>query len=120
MDAEAQLKAIAADLASRRSVPTVTVREFLSWFLAQRRGYSIVNRVRAALEQAGLVSDPDFESAYIDSEINFRLVDKTGSAAIPERNDVVITPDAGSLSLVVAHWGTSCRRDKGVGSDLSD
>lgn len=50
---------------------TATVRELLSWFGASRRGYWIVERIREDLQKVGLVTDPDFESAYLDSKITF-------------------------------------------------
>lgn len=51
----------------------LTVRDFLSWFSAQRRGYWIVLSIRGALKKAGLVTQPDFEAAYIDSTIAIQL-----------------------------------------------
>jgi CBS domain-containing protein len=70
---EERLKDIAAQLKDGKAVPPVTVRDFLSWFGAQRRGYWIVLRIREALADEQLQTDPDFESAYIDSSITFRL-----------------------------------------------
>jgi CBS domain-containing protein len=52
---------------------SATVRELLSWFGASRRGYWIVERIRKDLEKLGLVTDPDFESAYIGSTISLKL-----------------------------------------------
>jgi len=49
------------------------VRSFLQWFGAQRRGYWIVKGIRSALAEAGLRTEPDFESAWIDGEIVFAL-----------------------------------------------
>ncbi len=46
-----------------------TVRNFLSWFGASRRRHGVVSRVRAALEELGCVTYPDFEGEYIDSPI---------------------------------------------------
>jgi CBS domain-containing protein len=69
-----QLARIADDMAAGRIVPPVTTREFLSWFHAQRRGYWVVRSIREELEQAGLQTVPDFESAYIDAPIELRRV----------------------------------------------
>ena len=69
-----QLARIAGDMAAGRIVPPVTTREFLSWFHAQRRGYWVVRSIRQELEQAGLQTVPDFESAYIDAPIEIRRV----------------------------------------------
>lgn len=48
-----------------------TVRTFLLWFGAERRGYRIVKQIRSKLKQFGLITVPDFEYAYIDSLIEF-------------------------------------------------
>jgi predicted transcriptional regulator len=52
---------------------TATIREILSWFGAYRRGYWIVEEVRAALKKVGLITVPDFEAGYIDGEVQFKL-----------------------------------------------
>lgn len=48
------------------------VRTILSWVHAERRGYWVVASIRTALKTANLVTVPDFESAYIDSAVEFR------------------------------------------------
>lgn len=73
MSTDERLQDIAKQLHEGKSVPPLTVREFLSWFGAQRRGYWIVKAIREALANAGVQTDPDFESAYIDSPITFTL-----------------------------------------------
>jgi hypothetical protein len=90
MDVPAELRAIAIDIAAGSPAPSVTVRDLLSWFLAQRRGYGIVLRIRSALEAAGLITEPDFESAYIDSFISFRPAVVMVSAATIEGNDIIV------------------------------
>jgi len=65
------LQSIATALKAGEPSPTPTVREFLEWFGARRRGQYVVRAIRQSLEHAGLVSQPDFESAYIDARINF-------------------------------------------------
>lgn len=72
-----RLAQIAQQLRERETAPSVSVREFLSWFGAQRRGYWIVSGIREALSHSGLQTDPDFESAYIDSPITFTLASDT-------------------------------------------
>lgn len=71
MTAAERLKEIAQQLRDGRPPTPITVREFLSWFGAYRRGYWIVQGIREALKKAGLETEPDFESAYIDSSIQF-------------------------------------------------
>ena len=50
----------------------VKVRTLVGWFGASRRGYRVVDRIRAELKAAGLATEPDFASAHIDSTV--RLV----------------------------------------------
>jgi len=73
MTALEKLLDIAADLREGKPSPQLTTRRFLASFGAQRRGYWIVESIRNALSTAGLTTVPDFESAYIDADISFRL-----------------------------------------------
>jgi predicted transcriptional regulator len=66
-----ELATIRDDLSSDRPVQSVTVRTFLSWFDAQRRGYWIVEKIKQQLQEAGVRTEPDFESAWIDTPIAF-------------------------------------------------
>jgi len=72
--ADNRLEEIAGELREGREPPQVTVREFLSWFNSERRGYWIVRWIRAALNKAKLKTEPDFESAYIGSLMTFSLL----------------------------------------------
>jgi len=75
-----ELTTIRDTLADGRSVNPVTVREFLSWFDAHRRGVSIVARIREVLEEQSIVTIPDFEEPWIDGLIAFHLVGVVGAA----------------------------------------
>ena len=68
-----ELRAIAEDLKAGRPVEPVTVRTFLWWFKAQRRGFQIVREIRRQLSEAGVVTVPDFESRWVDAPISFAL-----------------------------------------------
>lgn len=69
-----RLPNIAAALKNGEPVSPVTVREFLHWFFhSQRRGRWIVPFIRGQLEEQGLRTVPDFESAYLGAEIQFEL-----------------------------------------------
>lgn len=68
-----ELSTIRDALAEGRSVNPVTVREFLSWFNAHRRGVSIVARIRDVLNELSLATLPDFEEPWIDGLIAFHL-----------------------------------------------
>jgi hypothetical protein len=93
-----QLPSITRKLTAGESAAPVTVREFLSWFSAQRRGYAIVRRIRYALKKAGLTTEPDFESAFIESEIHFRLTGETSSPK-PSSNPAISPIDRISNDL---------------------
>lgn len=84
---------IAERLRAGESIEPVTVRTFLSWFGAQRRGSFIVFWIRSTLEKAGLRTEPDFESAYLDSSISFVLVDHVTEEATSNKqsSDAAIT-----------------------------
>jgi CBS domain-containing protein len=68
-----QLSQISQNLQNQEQVPGVTVRTFLSWFGAQRRSFWNVFTIRNALKVNELETEPDFQSAYIDSYIHFRV-----------------------------------------------
>lgn len=68
-----RLLAIADDLTKGVAGPTESVRTLLSWLGAERRGTWVVKQINAALEVAGLVTQPSFESTWIDGKITFRL-----------------------------------------------
>lgn len=73
---EEHLRQIRDGLKTEDTVPSVTVREFLSWFGAHRRGYWIVDQIRQFLNEFGIATEPDFRGAYIDSLISFRAVER--------------------------------------------
>lgn len=53
-------------------IPEVSVREFLSWFGALRRRPNVISNIRKELDLAGIVTDPDFESAFINSSVKIQ------------------------------------------------
>ncbi len=105
----ADLAQIAKDVIDKKEIRRATVRTLLSWFGAQRRGSWVSQQVREGLRQAGLTTEPDFESTYIDSEVQFRPLalsevtptlgvnDNTGVKVAPEDADVDPVPRIGLL-----------------------
>jgi len=89
LTADERLARIAIDLESGKPSPTVSVREFLGWFNAQRRGSWIVWRIKSYLEDSGLVTVPNFEHTWIDARISFQLAE----ASSAESCDGVVTTD---------------------------
>jgi hypothetical protein len=66
-----KLAAIAEQLKNGVSPQGETVRAFLRWFQHERRGWRVVNSIRAALAHYRVSTKPDFEYAYIDGSISF-------------------------------------------------
>jgi CBS domain-containing protein len=76
-----RLADIARTLRDGESSPVVSVRSFLGWFFgSQRRGHWIVSYIRGLLDETSLRTEPDFESAYLDAEMRFELVDKADAS----------------------------------------
>jgi CBS domain-containing protein len=70
-----EIDRLSTRLKEGRRVHRVTVRDLLRMFKAERRGLNKVHDIRTALESLGLVTDPDFESVWIDGKIRIRLKD---------------------------------------------
>lgn len=63
-----------SELLQESQIPdSVSVRELLSWFGAQRRGFYVTQSINEAMSQLHLTATPDFESAYIDAHVRFEL-----------------------------------------------
>jgi predicted transcriptional regulator len=80
--AKARLHALSQRLSDGGTIETLTVREFLSWFGVRRRGAWVVEDIRAALSSENLVTDPDFESTYIDGQIQIKAATSTASVDV--------------------------------------
>ena len=77
-----QVRRISDDLDNGEVIAPVTVREFLLWYGAERRGQNVVARIRADLDEHGISTAPDFEGAWIDGTINFTKLAVAAGAAI--------------------------------------
>lgn len=70
-----KLTEIRARLDKHEKVDPVTVRTLLSWFWnSQRRGWFVVYTIRETLTELQLETFPDFNTVYIDSFIEFRII----------------------------------------------
>lgn len=83
-----KLKAISVQIKKGVAPPRETVRAFLLWFGAQRRGGWVVRHIRRKLNEYGIATSPDFEYAYIDGYIRFvqaspEQADSVAAAADP-------------------------------------
>lgn len=105
-----ELVTVAGGLKAGRAVEPVTVRTFLSWFGAQRRGWQIVHQIREQLGEADLVTVPDFESRFIDAPIDFRLraAMREEAPAAAEARDVVaedsLADPVAATAELVTNW----------------
>lgn len=77
----AKLEEIRATLAAQEQVEPLTVRQFIGWFNAERRGYKAAWRIRRALDRVNLKTVPDFDGAHIDARIRFVLDEPPAEAA---------------------------------------
>jgi len=82
-----RLREVAESLQKGESSPTVTVRQLLEWFRKQRRGWRVVAKVKGALRRAGLATEPDFATAYIDGSLTFSLLDDQDAVPQPGSDD---------------------------------
>ena len=73
MTPDERLTTVADQLRRGEKPERIAVRSLLRWFGIYRRGYYKVRRIRQALARVGLRTEPDFENAYIDSEVAFAL-----------------------------------------------
>jgi CBS domain-containing protein len=88
-EAASRLSEIKDRLIKGEKVDGVTVRALLSWFGgARRRGWWLVQAIKAALEDNHLETVPDFNSVYIDYPVEFKL---TRTNSRPSREE---TPDS--------------------------
>lgn len=90
--AEEKLSAIAEQLKKGVAPQHESVRAFLLWFDAERRGYRVVRRIRNALRRHGLTTSPDFEWAYIDGKIAFQKAPPEGLPGQPIADDSAPDP----------------------------
>lgn len=84
-----ELVDVAEKVKSGRPVEPVTVRTFLWWFGAQKRGYNIVARIRQALDEAGIETYPDFEDRWVDAPISFQIASSDIKEKIMEDAPVI-------------------------------
>lgn len=66
---------------------TTTVRELLRWFGARRRRTGVVKRIRTELDDAGIVTSPDFTKVWIDAEIAFKKAPEADALLAPVGDD---------------------------------
>ncbi len=83
MDIPEKISHAAERLKEGHRINRITVRDFLRHFGAERRGAAKVQSIRQILDSLDLITDPDFETEWIDAPIWLRL--KEGVDAV-QRN----------------------------------
>jgi len=72
MSEEEKLEEIKQLLEKGEKPTSVTVRTFLEWFGAYRRGWWVVKEINEMLDYYGIETVPYFDAVYIDSLIDFK------------------------------------------------
>lgn len=78
-----RLAAISERIKKGVAGPTETVRTVLSWFGAERRGIWVVKQINTALDTHDLMTEPSFESTWIDGPVTFVRKPKKGAEDAP-------------------------------------
>ena len=86
-DGLTELHNVADTLRNGDAPPSIRVRQLLEWFGQQRRGWRVISTIQWALRKAGLQTDPDFATAYIDGHLTFVLVDNENTSASGTKGD---------------------------------
>lgn len=81
-----QLRDIANRLNQGERVNRRSIESLLGWFLAKRRGASVIANIRSALSSLGLETDPDFAVGEPADLISFRLVNGARQTGISVQN----------------------------------
>lgn len=89
MEYEEKLSEISKQIKKGFKPQTVTARTFIGWFGAQRRTYWNVKFIRDHLKEYQLATTPDFEYAYVDSDISFIVAPKKKSGLVQKE----VVPD---------------------------
>lgn len=83
-----RLDEILRELKDGMASSPISVREFISWFGAERRGYMVAYKIRKVLESLGVTTQPDFDSVPLDAKITI-YAPLGNDEAIQETNECV-------------------------------
>jgi CBS domain-containing protein len=94
---EAELVDFLKEAKEKSSITPValSVRELLAKWSAKRRGYWIVERVRADLDAFALTTDPDFNDVWIDADVKIVPVEQDA-----ESNEPTTTQETSTTSPI--------------------
>ncbi len=99
MSVPKQLQDVAEEVRQGKR-PTVTVRQLLSWFYSERRGFRVVSHIRSALREVQLKTVPDFDWIHLDGTIALEVEEAKppeaaeSSSSAPAVGHGVFTADA--------------------------
>ncbi len=101
--------------------PTATIRNLLAWFKQKRRGYWVVETIRASLKALNVETSPDFEDFWIDAEITFVKRVATPPAPAATTGDAVAVPTRQNTepALKVGHLEAANRKPIRIARDKS-
>lgn len=81
-----EFEEVKADIGEGKEAST-TVRELLRWFGARRRRTGVVKRIQTELDNAGIITSPDFTKVWIDAEITFKKAPVAAAATKSSGSD---------------------------------
>ncbi len=128
----AQLHQAAHDVHESGRARSVTVRDLLKWFDADKRGLLVASEIRAALTRVKLRTIPDFEVAYIEQKLTLEPVGVAARESRPpnrisrapglRKKDVLISdataaPSVPDLTLRIGMLAAANRPPKSVKPD---
>jgi predicted transcriptional regulator len=87
------LKEVSEGLNGGSEPPRLTVREFLKWFDAQRRGPNIVARIDDLLNKAKLETKPNYVDTYIDDDVSIVTTSQPETPIVGEALETVSLAD---------------------------
>jgi CBS domain-containing protein len=97
-----RLAQIHSVLTAEQPVEPLSVRQFIGWFGAERRGYKVAWRIRRALDRAMLKTVPDFDGVHIDASIRFVVVEPPAEMQVapePSIGNAVGTSQAEAIAV---------------------
>ncbi|CCV09962.1 CBS domain-containing protein [Mesorhizobium sp. STM 4661] len=87
------LQEVSEGLQAGSEPPRLTVREFLKWFDAQRRGPNIVAWIDDLLSEAKLETKPNYVNTYIDDDISIVALSPPDKASAEKSAEAVSLSD---------------------------
>jgi predicted transcriptional regulator len=94
----AELQDIAAKVLAGDKGQRASVRRILEWFGKSRRGWRVTRRIRAAMDQLGIDTIPDFDEVNIDWQVAFGLKNWIANGWTGNQFELPPSSESGSVS----------------------